>query len=210
MYSVVVLMALSGGVDTPDFGGRRGCHGCSGGGGCHGGGRRHGCHGGGGCYGGGCYGGGCYGGYGGCYGGGGYGGCYGGGMGGGCYGGYGGCYGGGCGGGMGGPMYMPREMGPRPMPGGRGSLDTPSPATIVVSLPAEAKLTIDDFVTSSTSERRVFVSPDLTPGKTYSYTFKAEVMRDNKPVTVSKEVTVRAGEETPVTIEFPAAVTAQR
>jgi len=119
-------------------------------------------------------------------------------------GGYGGC----CGGGMGGPVYMPRE-GPRPMPG-RGSLDTPSPATIVVSLPAEAKLTIDDFVTSSTSERRVFVSPALTPGKTYSYTFKAEVMRDSKPVTVTKEVTVRAGEETPVTIEFPAAVTAQR
>src|SRR5215467_14355091 len=68
MYSVVVLMALSGGVDTPDMGGRRGCHG---GRGCYGG-----CYGGG-CYGGGyggCYGGGCFGGYGGCYGGG----CYGG------------------------------------------------------------------------------------------------------------------------------------
>src|SRR5215471_1576684 len=76
MYTAVLMMALTTGVDMPD--GRRGggCHGCRGG--CYGG-----------CYGGGGYGGGCCG----CYGGGGYGGCYGGG----CYGGggYGGCYGGG-------------------------------------------------------------------------------------------------------------------
>jgi len=201
MYSVVVLMALSGGVDTPDMGGRRGCHG---GGGCYGG-----CYGGG-CYGGGCYGGGCHGGrgrhggrgcHGGCYGG--FGGCYGGG----CFGGYGGCYGGGCYGG--GPIMMP-PGGPKPMPGPKTSLDMPEPATIVVTLPAEAKLTIDDYVTNSNSERRVFVSPALTPGKDYSYTFKAEITRDNKPVVVTKEVTVRAGEETPVNIEFPAAVSARR
>jgi uncharacterized protein (TIGR03000 family) len=190
MYSVVVLMALSGGVDTPDFG-RRGCHGCSGcsgysGGGCHHG-RRHGCHGG---YGGGCYGGGCYGG----------------GYGGGCCGGYGGgCHG--CGG-----VIMPYEGGgPKPMPGTKKtSLDAPSPATLVVTLPAEAKLTIDDYVTNSTSEQRVFQSPALMPGKTYSYTLKAEILRDNKPQVVTKEVIVRAGEETPVRLEFPAAVTAAR
>ena len=195
MYSVVVLMALSGGVDTPDLGGRR--HGCHGGrGGCHG------------CYGGGCYGGGCYGGgYGGCHGG--YGGCYGGG----CFGGYGGgCYGGGYGGGCyGGTVIMPDGGGAKPMPmPKKTSLDTPSPATIVVTLPADAKLTIDDYVTNSTSERRVFVSPALEPGKTYAYTLKAEVMRDNKPQVVTKEVTVRAGEETPVTLEFPVAATSAR
>src|SRR5262245_53429459 len=71
MYSVVVLLALSGGSEAPDMGrGCRGggcsgcsgyvssCHGCmgyaSGCHGCRGGGRRHGCHGcrgGGGCHG---------------------------------------------------------------------------------------------------------------------------------------------------------------
>src|SRR5262249_25784170 len=59
MYSVVLLVALNGAVETPAFGHRGGCHGCRGG-----------------CYGGGCYGGG----YGGRYGGG-YSCC-------GCYGGY--------------------------------------------------------------------------------------------------------------------------
>ena len=72
MYSVVLMMALTGGAEVPEShhlgGGCYGssCNGCNGGG-CHGGGlfHRHGCNGGGcngsGCYGGGCYGGGCYG-----------------------------------------------------------------------------------------------------------------------------------------------------
>jgi uncharacterized protein (TIGR03000 family) len=88
MYSMVLMVALSGGAEVPDWG-RGGCHGCYGGcfGGCYGG-----CYGGcwGGCYGGGCYGYGCWGGCYGCYGG--YGcwgsgyGCYGSGCWGGCYG----------------------------------------------------------------------------------------------------------------------------
>jgi uncharacterized protein (TIGR03000 family) len=81
MYSMVLMAALTTGIDMPDRGGRGGCHGCYGG-----------CWGGyGGCSGmgwGGCWGGG----YGGCRGGG-WGGCYGMSYGG-CYGmGYGGCYG---------------------------------------------------------------------------------------------------------------------
>ncbi len=113
MYSVVMMMALTGGAEAPDFG-RRGCDGgCQGGcygggyvscgGGCHGGrgghgglfrGRGHGGHGG-------CHGGG-YGCAGGCYGGG-----YGGGFGcaGGCYGGGYGCAGGCAGGCYGGSLY---------------------------------------------------------------------------------------------------------
>src|SRR5438445_558652 len=66
MYSLVLMMALGGGAETPAFHGRdNGCCGCYGnhGGDCYGGGRRHGRHGG-------CNGGGCWGGNGGCYGGG--------------------------------------------------------------------------------------------------------------------------------------------
>jgi len=125
--------------------------------------------------------------------------------GGGCSGG-GGCYGGA----IMSPGMMPHDGGPKPMPTPKTSLDSPSPATLVVTLPAEAKLTIDDYVTNSTSERRVFLSPALTPGKTYSYTLKAELLRDNKPQVVTKEVLVRAGEETPISFDFPAAVTAGR
>ena len=54
------------------------------------------------------------------------------------------------------------------------------------------------------SSRRVFVSPELPPGKPFHYTLKAEVLRDGKPVAVAERVTVRAGEETRVTLSLPA------
>jgi uncharacterized protein (TIGR03000 family) len=242
MYSVVMMMALTAGGETPAFGGR-GCHGCSGGcyggyscggcsgGGCHGGrgglfGRRHGCHG---CCGGGYSCGGCYGGGYGCSGsgcwGGGYGGCYGGGYGcsgGGCWGGYGGCYGGGgCwGGGYAAPggMMMQPSTGTGTGTGTKGGEGkgeelgraTQAPATIVVSLPADARLTIDDRPTTSKSELRTFVSPALPVGNDYSYTLKAEIVRDGQTLTATKQVSVRAGQESRVALEFPASRVASR
>ncbi len=76
-------------------------------------------------------------------------------------------------------------------------------AKLYVTLPADAKLTIDGTPTVSTSETRVFESPSLTPGKTFYYVLKATVVRDGKTETVTKEVTVRAGEDTRVRIEIP-------
>ena len=73
-------------------------------------------------------------------------------------------------------------------------------AVIVVSLPANAKLTVDGEATTSTSEQRVFVSPSLPSGQDYHYTLQAEVVVDGKSVTVSKTVAVRAGEESHVTL----------
>ncbi len=228
MYSMVLMMALTTGGDTPDIGNRGGgCCGCSGytagcyggcGGGCRGGRamRSHGCHGcyGGGCYGGGCYGGGCYGG--GCYGSVSYGGCYGGG----CYGGvsYGGCYGGavisgGCYGGV--PVMpgthqapTPEKIKTAPEPK-KTELNVPAPATLVVELPAEAKLLIDNQPTTSTGDSRVFVSPVLNPGKEYHYTLKAEIVRDGKPVQVEQVIAVRAGDTTPVSLTLPPVGVAQ-
>ncbi len=80
------------------------------------------------------------------------------------------------------------------------------PAKIVVNLPADAKLTIDDAATVSTSDVRVFVSPKLPRGQEFNYTLTAEVVRDNQKVTASKVVTVRAGRETRVSLN-PVATT---
>ncbi len=232
MYSVVLMMAISGSAEAPDHGLRR--HGCDGGCygaavancGCYGGGR-HGLFGGrrhGGCYGGGCYGGGCYGGcYGGgvvvcgCYGGG-YGGCYGGGMiVGGCYG---GCYGGAPAvGAPAGPAgkppedvkKMPKPEGAEKKPDGGTSLaPTTAPATLVVSLPADAKLTIDDNATTSTGARRMFVTPSLKLGGEYHYTLKAETLRNGKANVIEQVVTVRPGQLTQVTLEQPSTSVAAR
>jgi uncharacterized protein (TIGR03000 family) len=85
-----------------------------------------------------------------------------------------------------------------------------APATLVVSLPADARLTIDGDATSSTSDVRVFTSPALESGRDFSYTLKAEIVRDGTTQSVTRTVTVRAGEETRVTLNIPEVTVAAR
>jgi uncharacterized protein (TIGR03000 family) len=220
MYSVVLMMALTTGADSPAFG----CRGCNSCGGCYAA-----CNGCSSCKGGGLFSGlfnkGCRGCNNGCHGcsachGYGYGGCHGYGCGG-CHGAVvcsGGCHGAAacCGGGHaycgGAPAccghhpVKPKDM-PKPKPDGE---ETAAPATIIVTLPADAKLTVDDNPTTSTSTTRVLVSPPLDPGKEFNYTLKGELLRDGKTVHASQRITVRAGQETRITLEFPTASVAQR
>ena len=77
-----------------------------------------------------------------------------------------------------------------------------APAVIYVSLPADAKLTIDGTPTTSTSAQRVFVSPVLAPGQDYFYTLKATMIRDGRPIVAEQRVRVRAGEVTPVSFDL--------
>jgi uncharacterized protein (TIGR03000 family) len=79
----------------------------------------------------------------------------------------------------------------------------PAPATIVVRLPADAKLSIEGQATKSTSELRTFTSPPIQPGKDFEYTLKAEVNRGGRAQSTTTKVTVRAGQETFVTLERP-------
>lgn len=194
MYSVVMMAALATGGDAANchWHCRGDCCGCYGG--CYGS-----CYG---CYGwyngactGSCYG--CYGcqgfsyGCGGCYG------CYG------CHGCY-GCYG--C---YGYSSYSPSMMAPgmavpvTPTMPPAGAETLPKPGTtsytndrarLIVEVPADAKLFIDDHLMKATSERRTFNTPMLDRGQTYYYELRAEIVRDGKPVVVNKRVTLRAGE----------------
>ncbi len=176
MYSMVLMAALSTGGDLPACH-RGGCCGCYGG--CYG------------CWGG-CYG--CCGCWGGCWG------CYG------CYGCW-GCYG--CYGGWG---YSAIRAGSLP---GTGSADvaraetiappkregatfrtpTPTSAQLIVELPANAKLFVDEQPMKTTSTRRAFRTPTLEPGQSYYYVLRAELVHDGKTVQQTKKVVVRAGEE---------------
>jgi uncharacterized protein (TIGR03000 family) len=204
MYSMVLMAALTAGGSTPY------CHGCCG---CWGGGW-------GGCYGcwGGCYGGwgGCYGGCGGCWGG--YGGCYGcfGGCMGcmGCYGGggYGGWGGYGAGGVYPGTIYGGTMAPGTSVPGTTGPYGEPLPppadsgtkkkegtmlsnkAKLVVELPTNAKLYIDDKPMKNASGVRSFNTPELEPGQAYYYIVRVETERDGKPVSETRRVIVRAGQ----------------
>lgn len=66
-------------------------------------------------------------------------------------------------------------------------------ATVVVELPADAKLFLNGDAVPLTSARRTFQTPELQAGKTYAYTFRAEVVREGKTLTDSKRVVFQAG-----------------
>jgi len=93
---------------------------------------------------------------------------------------------------------------------GHAQATTAAPATIVVTLPENARLSIDGEPTRSTSTRRVFVSPSLEQGKEYTYTLQAEINQDGKPVTITRDVTVQAGKEVNVKLEANVAGVASR
>jgi uncharacterized protein (TIGR03000 family) len=103
---------------------------------------------------------------------------------------------------------MPEEI-KKPKPN-ESKLEVDGPATIVVSLPADAKLMVDETVTRSITANRIFASPILEAGKEFHYTLKAEIVRDGKTYTAIRRVPVRAGEETRVTLEFPEESLAQQ
>ena len=73
-----------------------------------------------------------------------------------------------------------------------------APATVVVRLPAGARLTVDGTPTHSTGATRSFQSPPLEPGRTYHYTLEAEVVQGGQTLTVAREVAVRAGQDSEV------------
>ena len=79
-----------------------------------------------------------------------------------------------------------------------------------MSLPADAKLTIDGAATTSTSSLRVFTSPQLPVGKEFHYNLEAKLVRDGKPVVFDKSITVRAGQETRVNMDAGLASVASR
>jgi uncharacterized protein (TIGR03000 family) len=76
-------------------------------------------------------------------------------------------------------------------------VSTPTPAHVVVKLPADARLFVDGVPCPLTSAQRSFDTPPLEPGKTYYYSLRVE----GRSLAETKRVTVRAGKETVVEFE---------
>jgi uncharacterized protein (TIGR03000 family) len=83
---------------------------------------------------------------------------------------------------------------PAPKPDDTKSGMTSNRARLIVELPADAKLYVDDNPVPGTAGRRAFRTPELDRTQTYYYEVRAEVMRDGKPVGETRRVIVRAGE----------------
>ena len=138
---------------------------------------------------------GCGYGYGGCYG-------YGWGYGGWGYGwGYGGC-------GYGGWDFDGWYRGAYPWrPLTTSSRLDPDTVILMVSVPADAKVTINDQPTKSTGELRRYRYRGLQPAAVHAYRVRAEYVRDGKPIVDEKTVQVSAGQEH--TLAFTGAPMAQ-
>ncbi len=79
---------------------------------------------------------------------------------------------------------------------------SPAPATILVSLPANATLTVDGNPTTSTSASRTLITPALEVGSAFVYTLRAEL--DGQVIT--QTVQVRGGETLQAQFSFPTGV----
>ena len=84
------------------------------------------------------------------------------------------------------------------------------PATVVVRLPADARLTIDGKATRSTGATRTFQSPPLAAGAPGQYVLRAEVVRDGRALRVRQRVQVRAGTVSEVRLDPEAFSVASR
>jgi uncharacterized protein (TIGR03000 family) len=74
-------------------------------------------------------------------------------------------------------------------------------AQLIVELPEDARLYVDDHAMRSTSARRTFRTPALTSGQSYYYILKAEVARNGQTYAQSQRIVLRAGDR--VTARFP-------
>ncbi|GBD35048.1 hypothetical protein HRbin36_00152 [bacterium HR36] len=71
----------------------------------------------------------------------------------------------------------------------------PAPAILIVEVPAQATLWIEDQRMSQTGPVRSFQSPPLEPGKTYLYKIRLSWPGPNgQPITTEHEITVQAGQ----------------
>jgi uncharacterized protein (TIGR03000 family) len=69
-----------------------------------------------------------------------------------------------------------------------------------VWVPNDARIFVNGNTTTSTGSARNYISRGLQPGASYAYEVRAEVVRDGKTVTETKQVTLVAGQR--VNIEF--------
>ena len=69
------------------------------------------------------------------------------------------------------------------------------PGPVVLEVPTDAKLYIDDQLMKASTEVRRFNTPELEAGQTYYYILKAEVTREGSTRSEEKRVLIKAGEE---------------
>jgi uncharacterized protein (TIGR03000 family) len=73
--------------------------------------------------------------------------------------------------------------------------------TLLVNVPQDATVFVNDTLTTSTGNERRFVSRGLSSGRDYSYTVRVEYDRNGETVTETKAATLSAGSEVNLVFE---------
>ncbi|MCA9116112.1 MAG: TIGR03000 domain-containing protein [Planctomycetaceae bacterium] len=79
---------------------------------------------------------------------------------------------------------------------------TSKSATLVVKVPENARVYLQDQKMTLTGTTRRFYSPALDSSKSYVYTVRVEVDRDGRTITRETEATVTAGGNVEVSVDF--------
>ncbi len=70
---------------------------------------------------------------------------------------------------------------------------SPRNSRIIVSLPADAKLFVDNVECPLPGNIRTFNTPNLDPSRVYMYTMRVELARDGQTVRDSQQITIVPG-----------------
>ena len=85
-----------------------------------------------------------------------------------------------------------------------GNTNNASPNTtakIVLKVPADAMVYIDDHLMKSTATERIFTSPALNPDESYFYMVRVVVTREGREVEEVRKVSIRAGDRSKLAFE---------
>jgi uncharacterized protein (TIGR03000 family) len=103
------------------------------------------------------------------------------------------------------PNMMPNQSIPFGPPPQSYESQTPTDqATIIVTLPVDARLYVDGTLMTLTGAVRTFRAPNLQPNLKYTYTIRMEVERNGKKLEDSKTVELQPGKTTQVVFAEPA------
>jgi uncharacterized protein (TIGR03000 family) len=80
---------------------------------------------------------------------------------------------------------------------------------LAVSVPADAKVFVNNHPTKSTGASRQYVSRALQAGSSYTFKVRAEFVRDGKPMSQEKTVQLTAGQTAALEFGDPAVQTAE-
>jgi uncharacterized protein (TIGR03000 family) len=101
------------------------------------------------------------------------------------------------------PPMNPQNTGFRLYTAGSSLVSNGNPgarATVVLRLPADARLFADNRLLNLTGSERKFLTPELPTGQDFAYKFRVEYDRNGETLSATRKVAVRAGGI--VTVEF--------